>query len=71
MMKPIELPKKHECEGERRGSWIIFRCADCHYERRVNWETGEMKVTRAGDPEAAHRGFFYPPALQPEHYQPN
>ena len=66
-----DLFEQHNCEGTRNGGWVIFRCVQCAYERQLNLETGEIKLTQAGDPQALHRGFFYPPALQPEEYHPN
>jgi hypothetical protein len=38
----------HQCHSERQGDWIIWRCSQCAgYERRLNWQTGEMRVRRA------------------------
>ncbi|MCB0576138.1 MAG: hypothetical protein KDC61_16405, partial [Saprospiraceae bacterium] len=43
--------------SHRDGEWIIWRCPQCEgYERRLNWNTGEMSVRR-GDSTAQHTGF--------------
>lgn len=46
----------HECTSYRDGEWITWRCPHCEgYERRLNWQTGEMRVRR-GDSNAQHTG---------------
>lgn len=36
---------RHECTAHQEGDWIIYRCPEClSYERRINWQTGEMRV---------------------------
>lgn len=46
----------HHCTSHREGDWIIWRCPHCaDYERRFNWQTGQMKVER-GNSAAQHTG---------------
>jgi|GEM_PF-793590 len=46
----------HECTSHREGEWITWRCPHCEgYERRLNWQTGEMLVRR-GNSGAQHTG---------------
>lgn len=46
----------HYCTSHRDGDWIVWRCPLCEgYERRFNWQTGEMEV--AGQTVAQHVGF--------------
>lgn len=46
----------HECTSHRDGDWITWRCPHCEeYERRFNWQTGEMHVQR-GNATAQHTG---------------
>jgi len=56
--------ERHECFSERKGTWIIFRCPECDYVRRMNWETGEMKV-RGGEFSVLHSGMHYPIGINP------
>jgi hypothetical protein len=47
----------HHCTSHRDGEWITWRCPLCNgYERRLNWKTGKMQVTRNGS-TAQHTGF--------------
>ncbi|NUO03693.1 MAG: hypothetical protein HUU01_24020 [Saprospiraceae bacterium] len=57
--------ERHECYSERKDQWIIFRCPQCDYVRRMNWETGEMKV-RGGDYMVLHGGFHFPTGINPD-----
>lgn len=63
MSKPIiEIlnEDQHVCIGQRQGDWIVFICPICKgYERRVNWDTGEVKVKR-GNSKFNHTGSFAP-----------
>lgn len=46
----------HHCTSHREGEWITWRCPHCEgYERRYNWQTGEMRVNRANS-AAQHTG---------------
>ncbi|MFN0037477.1 MAG: hypothetical protein ACKVUS_20645 [Saprospiraceae bacterium] len=46
----------HHCTSHRDGQWIVWRCPHCErYERRFNWNTGEMRITRS-DSNAQHTG---------------
>ena len=46
----------HHCTSHREGEWITWRCPHCErYERRFNWQTGEMRVLR-GNSAAQHTG---------------
>lgn len=46
----------HECEATQEGNWVIFRCPICgDYERRINCDTGEMKV-KTSNPYIRHTG---------------
>jgi hypothetical protein len=46
----------HECTSHREGEWITWRCPHCDgYERRYNWQTGEMRIRR-GNSTAQHTG---------------
>lgn len=46
----------HHCTSHRDGDWVIWRCPQCaDYERRMNWQTGEMHIRR-GRSEAQHTG---------------
>lgn len=56
--------ERHECSSERKGDWIVFRCPQCDYVRKMHWETGEMKV-RGGDFMVLHSGMHYPLAIDP------
>jgi hypothetical protein len=50
---------RHECEAQRDGEWLIFRCPICpDYERRMNWRTGET-FARQPYPEIQHSGFHF------------
>ncbi|MEM7575028.1 MAG: hypothetical protein AAF433_19135 [Bacteroidota bacterium] len=50
-------PDTHECQSHREGKWIVYTCPKCpNYERRYNYETGQMKVRQAADPSVSHRG---------------
>lgn len=53
----INLPEEtHHCTSYRDGDWIVWRCPHCErYERRLNWQTGEMRVNR-GNSNAQHTG---------------
>ena len=53
------LPKDiHSCTVSLDGDWIVWRCPFCRdYERRLNWQTGEMSVRRGGS-AARHCGFI-------------
>ncbi len=57
--------ERHECTSERKDNWVIFRCPQCDYVRRMNWETGEMKV-RGGDFGVLHSGMHYPTGINPD-----
>ncbi|MEL6845823.1 MAG: hypothetical protein AAFP02_21665, partial [Bacteroidota bacterium] len=51
----------HRCQSKRQGDWLIFSCPKCPgFERRLNWKTGETKVTEGPDPQVRHRGSFIP-----------
>ncbi len=52
-----DLPETtHHCTSHREGNWIVWRCPHCPgYERRLNWQTGQMRVRRGGS-EAQHTG---------------
>lgn len=46
----------HHCTSHREGDWMIWRCPHCaDYERRMNWQTGEMHIRR-GQSTAQHTG---------------
>ncbi|MBK8426398.1 MAG: hypothetical protein IPL27_10725 [Lewinellaceae bacterium] len=46
----------HHCTSHRDGDWVIWRCPHCtDYERRMNWQTGEMR-TLHGRSTARHTG---------------
>ncbi|GAB4496096.1 MAG: hypothetical protein OHK0019_27160 [Saprospiraceae bacterium] len=46
----------HHCTSHREGEWITWRCPHCEdYERRYNWQTGEMHVKK-GNSTAQHTG---------------
>jgi hypothetical protein len=50
----------HECESYRTGEWIIFKCPRCTgYEKRLNWQTGQMKTINAND-DVCHTGNYFP-----------
>lgn len=51
------LPEEtHHCTSHREGDWIVWRCPHCDlYERRYNWQTGEMRVRR-GNADVPHTG---------------
>ena len=54
----------HECEATHEGDWVIFRCPICgDYERRINCNTGEMKV-RSSKPHISHTGHNFPQLYQ-------
>ncbi|MCA0235495.1 MAG: hypothetical protein LCH81_03855 [Bacteroidetes bacterium] len=47
---------QHYCTSHREGEWIVWRCPHCSdYERRMNWQTGEMRIKR-GASTAQHIG---------------
>lgn len=36
---------QHTCTSYSDGDWIVWICPQCEgYERRLNWQTGEMKI---------------------------
>jgi hypothetical protein len=46
----------HHCTSHREGDWVVWRCPQCSdYERRMNWQTGEMNIRR-GHSSAQHTG---------------
>lgn len=46
----------HHCTSHREGDWMVWRCPHCaDYERRMNWQTGEMHIRR-GQSAAQHTG---------------
>ncbi len=46
----------HHCTSHQEGDWMVWRCPHCSdYERRMNWQTGEMKISR-GKSTAQHGG---------------
>lgn len=51
--------KQHNCEANREGEWLVFKCPHCAYERRFNNSTGEMEVQK-GAPDAMHQGQYMP-----------
>jgi hypothetical protein len=55
--------EKHVCSSEREGDWIIFKCPQCDYVRKMNYKTNEMKVS-GGDMMTTHSGFHVPIGLQ-------
>lgn len=55
----------HTCVSHREGNWIVFTCPQCHrYERRLNFQTGEMNCTPADDPYIVHQGQFVATGLE-------
>ena len=57
--------EKHTCTSERQGDWIIFKCPECDYVRKLNYKTREMKVS-GGNMTTLHSGFHIPTGIQPE-----
>ena len=50
----------HVCESYRDGKWIIYHCKSCPgYERRINWETGDVQV-KGSSAEIQHSGQHVP-----------
>ena len=65
-MKPLDFGyDEHSCTSERKGDWIIFKCPQCDYVRKMNYKTGEMKV-KGGNLTTLHKGFHVPVGLQPD-----
>ena len=65
-MKPLDFgQEKHTCTSERKGDWIIFKCSECDYVRKLNYKTSEMKVS-GGSLTTFHSGFHVPVGIQPE-----
>ncbi len=56
--------EQHACTSKREGDWIIFKCTQCDYVRKMNLKTREMKVS-GGDMTTVHSGFHVPVGLQP------
>lgn len=54
--------EKHECHSTREGDWIVFECPQCDYTRRMNWKTGEMKVS-GGEMQVLHSGTHLPTGM--------
>ena len=50
--------RHHACHAVRQDEWIIYRCSKCgDYERRYNWQTGEMQ-TVGQRPHISHFGIY-------------
>lgn len=48
---------RHQCIGVREGDWLIFKCSECDYIRKINTKTGKSK-TYNSDFETLHEGIF-------------
>ena len=60
----VEPSQSHICQSSHKGDWIIFTCPKCKgYERRINWQTGEMK-TKNGNTPFSHTGQHSPKILE-------
>ncbi len=49
--------KRHQCIGVKDGDWVIFKCNECSYTRKMNLKTGKSS-TKGGDWEILHEGSF-------------
>ena len=56
--------EQHQCESRREDDWIIFQCSQCDYTRRINWKTGDMKVS-GGSMYVMHSGSHMPTDIDP------
>ena len=61
----------HKCNSQRKDGWIIFKCPDCDYVRKLNLKTNEMQVEGNTDWSVLHKGIHFPIGMQPEKYSPN
>lgn len=50
------LPR-HKCVGVKEGNWLIFKCCECSYIRKINLKTGKSK-TYNSDFDILHEGSF-------------
>lgn len=58
-------PDAHTCESRRDGAWVIFTCPHCEeFERRINFETGELRTIPASNPYILHQGSFMPSGFE-------
>ena len=48
---------RHQCIGVREGDWLIFKCSECDYIRKVNTKTGKSKTYNSNF-EVLHQGTF-------------
>ena len=46
---------RHQCLGVREGDWIIFKCCECNYIRKINLKT-KKSTTYGGSLETLHEG---------------
>ena len=59
--------ERHVCQSWQEGDWVIFRCTECYFKRKLNWKTGEVKLINPGQFDALHSGMNIP--FQQEHIQ--
>jgi hypothetical protein len=60
-------PERHQCNAHKEGDWIIFTCSKCDgYQRKLNFQTGEMKNRPGEDPFILHEGYFQPVGFEVE-----
>ncbi|MBK6931288.1 MAG: hypothetical protein IPH12_10645 [Saprospirales bacterium] len=56
---------KHTCTARRDGVWVVFSCPLCPgFERRMNIQTGVMRVKPGAHPQVLHQGSFTPVGLE-------
>ena len=58
--------EQHQCVSIRQGEWVIYRCPQCDYEMRENWQTGEVRVFNAKR-RVRHSGGYTPVDFRPEY----
>ncbi len=65
LLSSTEPGSYHTCVSHREGNWIVFTCPQCSaYERRLNFQTGEMINVSADDPYIVHQGQFVATGLE-------
>ena len=47
----------HECVPVQDGDWVIFKCSQCDYTRKLNLKTGKSS-SNGGDWKTLHEGSF-------------